>query len=183
MKRLAALLFALALLCPSLAFGQAKSGQWSQNIIIPNASAYTAGQCIGGIQILPNMLRPQGPGGTVVENISIIDPQHQTAANDAMTLIFFAALPTGTYTDHATCSIAAADAPFVLGHLNVASGNCVQDGGPATTICTIDPATFNLSGNTFPITSGALWMLAIAVGTPTYGAGAKLYFNVLSSPF
>ena len=179
--RVAAALVA-ALFCGAPALAQTKSVSWQQIIVVPNASAYSAGQCIGGVLTLPAMFNPQGPGGTVITSFTFVDPQHQSAANDAMSIWIFNALPSGSYTDHAGCAVAAADLPILVGVITVASSNCAQDSGPATTICTINNFALALAGS-FPVTNPNLYAVAIATATPTYGSSAKIYFNFMATPF
>ena len=170
----------LALLWPALALGQTKSVAWSQVVVQPNTGAYAAGSCLGGVLTIPNMLQPQGPGGTIITSFTFLDPAHQTAANDAMTIWLLNAAPTGSYTDHSACSLAAADIPFVVGVLNVASSACFQDQAPNSTTCTV---TTNLAlAGAMPVTSPNLYAIPFVAATPTYGT-SKLYFNFLATPF
>ena len=57
----AACLLGLAVAAPAVA--QTKSVSWQQVVVTPNSSAYSAGQCVGGVLTLPAMVQPQGPGG------------------------------------------------------------------------------------------------------------------------
>ena len=174
---------ALAALC-GLAHAELMRVSQQQIKVVPNASAYSAGYCIGGVLAVPSMQRPQGPGGTVIFGVTVVDPQHQTAANDAMTLLVFNQQPTGSYTDHTNCQVAAADVPSLVAQLSIASTNCVQDEGPATTVCTISPTlAVSLPPTSMPIVNGQLWIVPIAVATPTYGSSALLYFNFMATPF
>lgn len=172
----------LLLALPPAARAQTKSVSWQQVVVTPNASAYSAGQCIGGVLTLPAMFNPQGPGGTVLTSFTFVDPQHQSTANDALSIWIFNAPPSGSYTDHAGCAVAAADLPILVGVITVASSNCAQDSGPATTICTINNFALALAGM-FPVINPNLYAVAIAAGTPTYGSSAKLYFNFMATPF
>lgn len=182
MRRIFALIaLALALASPTTpALAQRASVAITQVTFTATAGAYSAGQCLGGILTVPNMVRPQGPGGALIAGVSFLDSAHQTAANDAMTLLVFSAKPTGTYTDQANCQIAAADRPSFIGAIAIAAANCAQDQGPTTTVCTVTP---NLPVNgAMPLTSSSIWVVPVVAATPTYGA-ITLYFNFMSTPF
>jgi hypothetical protein len=188
MKRCAralALTTAFAFLGINCAQAQTKSVALAQVTVTPNSAAYSAGQCLGGVLTLPNMVQPQGLGGTLLGAVTFVDPQHQSAANDALNILFFNKLPTGTYTDHANCQVAAADAPNLVGVLSIVSSNCVQDQGPTTTICTLIPGGGSgLPLNApMPIAASTLWAVAIVAATPTYGASASLFFTFAGMPF
>ncbi len=163
------------------AMAQTMSVATTQVTVTPNAAAYSAGQCIGGVLTVPNMVRVGGPGGTILSGVTLVDPQHQTAANDAMDLLVFSSLPSGTYTDHANCQVAAADASKLAGFVTIAAGNCTQDQGPANTVCTITPAL--PVSTAMPVVSTNLYVVPIAKATPTYGAAASLFFSFMATPF
>jgi hypothetical protein len=177
-----AALAALAWLACAPAHAAGIGGVSQQQVkVTPNSNAYSAGQCLGGVLTVPNVIRPQGPGGTRLAAVSFVDPQHQTAANDAMTLLIFTALPTGTYTDHANCNVAAADLPNLAGQVTIAAANCFLDQAPSTTVCTITPALpLNVA---MPVTNGSIYVVPIVAATPTYGASASLYFNFMAEPY
>lgn len=181
MLRRLALSFCIAAVCAVVAFAQLFSVSQQQVTVTPNASAYSAGQCLGGVLPVPNAVRVAGPGGARLTGVSFVDPQHQSTANDALMLLVFTAKPTGTYTDHSNCQVAAGDAGSLAGVLSIGSSNCVQDEGPATTICTITP-TLPLNV-TMPVTLGTIWVVPVVVATPTYGSSATLYFNFMIEPY
>jgi hypothetical protein len=186
MKRfLATLAVCLSFALP--AHAQRMSMSWQQVQFTATAGAYSAGQCLGGVLAVPNMVRSGGPGGAVLAGVSFLDSAHNTAANDAMTLLVFGAKPTGTYTDQAGCAIASADRASFIGQAVIASANCNQDSGPATTVCTITPnlALSNINGagaSTTPPVGSTIWVVPVVTATPTYGA-ITLFFNFLSTPF
>ena len=178
---LRAALAGVALALAAAAHAQLMSVSQQQVLVSPNASAYSAGQCLGGVLTVPAVVRPNGPGGAKLTGVSFVDPQAQSAANDALTLLIFTTQPTGTYTDHANCNVAAADVVKLAGALVIASSACVQDQTPATTVCTITPSLpLNVA---MPITNPNIWVVPIVAATPTYGASAKLYFNFMAEPY
>jgi hypothetical protein len=173
----ALVLLLLSALMAAVAQAQPMSAAQTQVQITPNSAAYSAGQCLGGVLTLPNMVRPSGPGGTILSGVSFIDSTHQSVASDAMTLLVFTAAPTGTYTDHANCQVAAADVPNLAGALSIASSNCVQEQGPTTTVCTITPSLpLNV---TMPVKSSNLWVVPITV-TRRPTAPAPRSFNFMA---
>jgi hypothetical protein len=150
--------------------------------ITPNASAYSAGQCLGGILAVPGMIRPASPGGTIIQGVTLVDPAHQTAANDAMNIWVFNQLPTGTYTDHAACNLAAADIGKFVGTIPIAAANCMLDAAPTNTICSVTTSLYltalppNITGG-----SSSLWFVPVITATPTYGAN-NLTLTIKSQP-
>jgi putative hemolysin len=179
MKKLWLGLF-LAIFFPTLADAQRVSVATTQIQVTPNSGAYSAGQCLGGVLAIPQMLRTGSYGGTILTSIELVDPAHQTAANDVMTFLVFNVAPTGTYTDHAACSVAAADRPNLVGVAAFAAANCVLDGGTATTVCEVLP-NLPLTSGAFPVVSTNLWIVPFVAATPTYGA-VTLYFNFSATP-
>lgn len=174
------LLFLLLLVAPTCAFAQGTTT--TQITFTPTATAYTAGQCLGpagasAIITIPGMVRPGGPGGTILTQISITDP---TGADAAIDVLLFNALPTGTYTDHAACVVATADQPKLTGVASNALFTCTLDQATVTGICQATPAVL-MTAKT-PVTSSALYAVLIMRGTPTYGASKTLYVNFKAFP-
>lgn len=153
--------------------------------VTPAASAYTAGNCLGGVLTVPNMVRAGGPGGTVIKGFTFVDPAGQSAANDAMTVLVFKQAPTGTYTDHAACALASADQPYLVGIFAIGSGGCTVIDSAAT-VCEVLPnLPVNVNPNTptqAAITNTSLWFVPIIAATPTYGT-TTLYFNFAATPY
>jgi hypothetical protein len=170
----------LALCLAALPAASEVGGVSQQQVAVtPTATAYVAGYCLGGVLAVPNMLTVQGPGGTVLAGFTFVDPAGQTAANDAMSLLIFNAAPTGTYTDHAACAVAAADQPHLVGLAIVAAANCLAIASSAT-VCQTEP---NIPVNAaMPIGSSNLWVVPIITATPTYGT-TTLYFNFAATPY
>lgn len=149
----------------------------SQVAVTPNSGAYSAGQCVGGVLAVPNMVRAGGGlNGGIIVDVDIVD---SSATNATIDLFVFAQAPTGTYTDHATCTIAAADRPFLQGVIFGAAATCAVDGGSTTGICRSTPA---LSITQDTLMSNVLWFLPIVRTTPTYGASKTLFFNITAMP-
>jgi len=149
--------------------------------VTPDTSAYGAGDCISGAQTIPGVIRQGGGGGTTIAGVTLIDPARQTAANNAMTLWIFNAVPTGTYTANSVCNIAVADRGAFLGSISIAAGDCMLDAAN-TTVCTKLP-NFPASAIAPPNTgaTGALYFVPVIVATPTYGAN-NLTFVFLTQP-
>ena len=148
----------------------------SQVLVTPNAAAYTAGMCIGGILTIPGAIRPSGQGGTISAQVDIVDT---TATDAAIDFFLFNVLPTGTYTDHANCTVAAADQPNLIGVIFNTSFTCSTDQPVTTGVCQSSisaNATLVTSGKLPPVGS-SIWAVPIMRGTPTYGAAKTLYVN------
>lgn len=149
----------------------------SQVAVVPNASAYSAGQCVGGVLAVPNMVRVGGSlNGTIIADVDIVDT---TGSDVSIDLFVFSQAPTGTYTDHAACTVAVADRAFLRGVILGANATCAKDSAGTTGICRGTPA---LSISQTGQNSNALWFLPIMRGTPTYGAAQTLYFNITAMP-
>jgi hypothetical protein len=173
-RTIAALALLAAMLSP--AFGQDRSVSIAQVTVVPNAAAYTAGNCLGGVLTVPGVTRTQGQSGAKLIGVSFVDGAHNTVANDAMTLFVFDAPPiNGTYADHAACNIAAADLPNLIGAVSIGAANCAQDAA-TNTVCTITP-TLPITVRPQPVVRNSIYVLPVVAATPTYGAAMTLYFN------
>lgn len=173
-ERMTAMLARIALLGVALALfalpaaAQPASVAGSQVTFTPNSSAYSAGLCLGGVIAAPNLVRPHGPGGANLTGVTFVDPAHQTAANDALTILVFNVKPIGTYTDHSNCQLAATDIPLLVGVVSIASSNCAQDQGPTNTVCTITP--------TLPV-SAPTAVYSLATSATSAAGSATLTFS------
>jgi hypothetical protein len=183
MRKILAVLLLLALALPALAQNATNSPAVSSTLdsITPNTSAYVAGNCLGGVRPVSAMVAPSGPGGAVISGVTITDPSHNSAANEAQNIIVFNALPTGTYTDHAACNIAAADQDNVVGIIQVAAANCIQDSTPSTTICDVRNIGLAVNPLVLPVKTSQLWFLPIVTATPTFGT-TTLFYTYKSQP-
>lgn len=149
----------------------------SQVAVVPNASAYSANQCIGGVLNVPLQVRVGGAlEGAIVADVDIVDTSGTNATID---LFVFSQAPTGTYADSTPCTIAAADQPYLRGVVFGTSFSCAVDSAGTTGICRATPA---LSITQTGQQSNSLWYLPIVRTTPTYGASKKLYFNITAMP-
>lgn len=144
--------------------------------ITPTTGVRTAGDCLGTTQVGYGMLRPGGPGGSVVVGITTIDTAAQSAANNALNIWIFNAAPTGTYTDKTACNVAAADQPNLVGVIVTASTDCVIDKTPSVTICTKN-VVIPVSGTA----GSSLWFQANTVATPNFGTNTY-YIKVKAQP-
>lgn len=146
--------------------------------VTPNAAAYNAADCVGGVLTVPGMVRINGPGGTIVAQVTITDT---TGTDAAIDILFFDAAPTGTYTDHAACDIAAADTAHLVGLVENSTFTCIQDQATTIGTCQATPAVL-ITPASLPVKSSNIWAVPIMRGTPTYGAGASLYFFFKAFP-
>ncbi len=173
MRLLRWILVGLALTgAPSSAWAQAGSIAGSQVIITPAATAYAAGQCLGGVLTAPGLIRSGGQGGAILDGVNFVDPNHNTTANDAQTIWIFNVQPVGTYTNQLACSLAAADIPNLVGFATILAGNCFTDTAASTT-CTINPnLAVSPAATAYPIatsaTSAAGSFLLTFASVPTY---------------
>lgn len=165
----------LLLLWSAAAYAQTATTQVK---VLPNAGAYSAGNCLGGVLTIPGMVRAGHAGGTILAQVDIVDP---TGANAAVDILFFNAAPTGTYTDHTACNVAVADQPFLVGTAVNTGFTCVLDQSVVTGLCQGTP-TILITPAVLPAKTSNLWAVPIMRGTPTYGAGVTLYFNFKAFP-
>lgn len=142
--------------------------------VTPNSSIYSAGNCLGGVLTVSGMVTPGSSGGAVIVGATFVDPAHQSTANDAQTIVVFGAKPTGTYTDHSACNIAAGDQANVVGVIQIASTSCFQDSSPSTTVCSVT-LSLPVAPKAQPQSSSALWFVPIIAATPTYGTTTLTY--------
>lgn len=174
--------FVFAAVAAAMVSGHARAQVASGTVTItPAAGAYTAAFCLGGVQAVPNLITIGHDGGTILTGTTIVD---NTGTNAAVDLVVFNALPTGTYTDHAACTIAAADQPKIAGFVQNTTFSAMTDSAGTTGIETATPAlpvTVQGPGGGKPIVS-TLWILPIMRGTPTYGAAKTLTLTVFALP-
>lgn len=123
--------------------------------------AYTSGYVIGSVVTLNDFSR--GNNGTgIIQSIIIQDLSKQSAALD---VIFFDALPTGTYTNNTECDIADADITKIIAIKNIVAADYVSFK---------DNSAACLSGLAIPyqttVDSNKIYVLFVTRGTPTYVA-------------
>lgn len=143
------------------------------------ASAYTAGNAVGGLQTLANAARVSGTNGASGTG-GIIQKMVMTAKTVQSTqfdIFFFNANPSGsTCTDHSAFVLAAADAAKVIGILTIPStaangGGWFSGGTGSAGLASYYPIGFSLGSAT------SVFSCAVARGTPTFGSTSDVAFN------
>lgn len=172
LKRIALL---AALLCLVAVPSFAQSVAVTQIAVTPNSSAYTAGNCLGGVLVVGGLMRG-GQNTTILAQEEIVD---STGTNAQIDLYVFSQKPTGTYTDHAACNIAAADLKYQVGLVANTAFTCAKDSSSATGIC---QATISVLFLPIDTTLKTMWVVPIVRSTPTYGASATLDFTFSALP-
>jgi len=166
--------FVLALLL-LLSLGASAEARLAESAVVqftPSASAYTSGQCIGpagasAVQTLA-FVAPSGQGGALITDAEIVDDSGQGPNVD---LYLFTAPPSGTYTDQATCSLAAADEDNVIGPISFTSFTAL--GTPKTARLGSLLTAINTQAGA-PVSSASVWFVLVSRGTPTFGAAHKI---------
>lgn len=131
-----------------------------------STSAYSAGDCVGGILTLPAALLPRTAGGTLV-SLAVTDASDQKAALEV--LVFDAEPSGGTYTDNGALALSAADLSHLLARVPVATSDYVTVGSVA--VATVGAVNKALAAGA-AVTD--LYAVVMATGTPTYAAGTDL---------
>lgn len=149
--------------------------------ITPNSNIYVSAYCLGGVQAVPNLITIGHDGGTIITGATLVD---STGTNAAVDLVVFNAAPTGTYTDHAACTIASADQSKIAGFIQNTTFSAMVDSGSATGIEMATPAlpivVTGPNGGKPILTT--LWVLPIVRATPTYGAAKTLTLTIYALP-
>lgn len=124
--------------------------------------AYTANDCVGGIQTLANAARTQN-NETILLSLKITD----LAAQDAvLNIFFFESNPAaGTYTDNAELDIHDTDMAKCLGAIEVAAADYLS--AKDNSVATVRNIGFGMT----PSGSSSLYALVKTTGTPTYAVG------------
>lgn len=123
--------------------------------------AYSANQVVGGIQTLTNAIRTASAYG-VLQSVTVVDASGQ---KPQLSLFFFSSNPAGgTYADHVAITLNAADIPFLLGKVDLATA--AYDSIGAGGIVTASPVGLLLQGDA----SGNVYVVATTTGTPTLTA-------------
>lgn len=128
-----------------------------------DTGAYTAGDVIGGVQTIDALGATFGRG--VLKNVTIGDGGNQRAA---LTLLFFEALPDGTYTDQAAVAPSVADLAICLGKVEIAADDYTTVGARA--VATKECSTVLRSATDLR----RVYVVIVAGGTPTYSAANLL---------
>ncbi|MDB5405201.1 MAG: hypothetical protein JWL84_113 [Rhodospirillales bacterium] len=173
----------LAIASSYSAFAQSSGGSsnTAQAVVTPSTSPYAAGNCLGGVLTVPNMVRPGGTGGAKISHISEADPSGISgainSANSAISLLIFRAPPTGAYADRSTCVIAAADAPKLIARVTLIDCPVPFIAG-TTSLCQANNLSlpFNTQSGG-PVSSSSLWVVPYVGANATFPGGTPLYFN------
>lgn len=146
-------------------------GGTTTNIIVTptiTAGAYSAGNCVGGLQTLTSAMRVSGGSGAWAK-LNITDHANQKAA---MTVLVFKSSPAGTFTDHAAFpTMTAADNQLVAATVTIATSDWTTVGGSAYCTKVVGPMPVSATG------SANLFAAVNTSGTPTYAATSDLTFN------
>lgn len=142
-----------------------------QTPTISNGVAYTAGDCVGGLQTITNFGRFTGAGGMLQSVILLDKTQAQRAAID---LVFFDRTVT-VAGDNNPFACSDADMAFCLGIVAIATGdyNTAWAGTPLNSVAT------KLLATPLPlvVNGTSLFCQAVTRGTPTYTSTSDLIFT------
>ena len=139
-----------------------------QQAITVSTDAYTANDCIGGLQTI-EAPRLQKPSDLVINSITISDAAGQKAA---MNIIFFKVEPDdSTLTDNAAIDIDDAELKKVTGYVSIAADDYIDFA---------DNSVACVTAVGLPIDSDSddLYFTIQAVGTPTYAAVTDLQITI-----
>lgn len=144
----------------------------NMNVITPtitSGSAYSAGNCVGGLLTLP--LSYTSSGLTLFLNdLIVIDKSNQKVA---YTILFFSANPiAGTYTDKVATALST-DVSLIVGQVLIATADYTS----TNSIGIADKTAINtILQNTESTQS--LYMVVTTTGTPTYTSTSDLTFKL-----
>lgn len=129
-------------------------------------AAYSAGQVVGGVQSIDKIGSISGVG--LLKHVSITDAANQ---KPVLSLLFFKALPTGTWADAGAPTPSAADLGNFVGKVEIGAGDWATFGskGFCTKECSI---VIKADGNQI------LYMVVIATATPDFAAADDLKFQL-----
>ncbi len=145
--------------------------------VVSTTPAYSAGDQVGGLNLLAEAVNHDGGYG-VLQSVSIIDKGKQKAA---LTLFLFDDVPTLVSTDNGAFDLTDAQASLsCLGHVLIPSAN-YQDtsSNSIATVLDIGLLIRSRAGkNAVPFASGAtprdIWAVLMTTGTPTYVSTSDL---------
>jgi hypothetical protein len=139
----------------------------SNTVTTTNGSAYASGDNIGGILTISNALITSG-GTAFINTIELWDVAAQSAA---ITIDFWDASPSGTYTNDAA-QVIAGDQGKWLGSYSIASGDYVATG--AVSRVTAKGLNIPIAGNA----STNIFATLVTTGTPTYTSASGLVLKL-----
>lgn len=131
------------------------------------AGAYVAGNCVGGILTLTNLLRVGGPGTGIWQSMLVIDKGNQKAPLDV--LLFDSNPSGGTYTDHVAISSLTTDLSKLIRRVSIAATDYVTVNGVA--IADLSSIARIIKGAAAATT---LYAVLNTSGTPTYASTSDL---------
>jgi hypothetical protein len=137
-------------------------------------SAYTAGQCVGGLLRFPGFFCG-GKSTGVLLDLAVKEIGTQ---KPGLTILVFSARPAGTFTDGAAPTLSAADWALVTAIVNVATTDYTSV--DATHQCAVKNPSLAVRGEAPDPQGGAgdLHLVALATGTPTLGSATALSLSV-----
>lgn len=129
-----------------------------------SGTTYATNVSIGGLLTFSNAVRE--PGGTArIKDLVVVDA-NSTVQSGSLTLILFDGTTlTGTYTDHATVNVSAADVPHIIRKLNVVASDYSNVGGTALAVA--DPSGLDKSIVLNGTTTTMYGVLQVTAGTLT----------------
>jgi hypothetical protein len=132
-----------------------------ESTLTVTASAYSAGNNVGGLVTLTNAMRKSGGTG-VLQNILVVDHSNQKPNLD---IIFFTSTPAATFTDKSAFpTLAQADDALVICRVSIAAGDWVTIGGSGFASPSFQPKVVAATG------SANLLMALNTSSTPTFAA-------------
>lgn len=137
------------------------------------SSAYSAGNCVGGLMTLSPMVRRAGGSG-ILNSVTLRDKAGQAGTYD---IFLFDATPSATTTtDKTAVAVNTADLAKIVGVITLAAVKL----GAASTMGVTTLASINMS---FKVNSGTdLFAILVARGTPTYASTADVTLDFFVIP-
>lgn len=139
-----------------------------QKDLTVTAGAYSANDCIGGLQSV-QAGRIERPSDKVIHAVTITDKSQQKAA---MNLIIFRANPDGsTLDDNTACDVVDADLSKVIGYIAITASDYIDFADNSV-------ATVTAQGLPIDTSSDQFYYALQAVGTPTYVATTDIAITI-----
>lgn len=133
-----------------------------------DTSAYASGDRLGSIQTLDNACAEIGRGSTLL-TVTILD---KSKTKQAMTLLFFNALPTVASADNAAISITDAEMEKCVGAVAVAAADYAETAGNAIATLRASQVGVLMHSRT---ALGKLYVVPVIGGAATYGASDLIF--------
>lgn len=136
----------------------------SHRITPTTATTYASGKVVGGVQTITDGALSQG-AGVVLLSLGVFE----SGANaNALTVLIFDTLPTGTYTEGATFTMDAADIAKLVTAVSIASGDYVTVGGVAVAQKDLPPVVAR------PTADAKLYAMVVSAGSVTLASTTSL---------